>query len=127
MIYNDGFEMDDNLRVRECPNCGNEQFSERADFCRICGTSLFNTCEGTDVFDDYGNFDHHEEHNNPGNARYCELCGKPTAFFKNGFLKPFKEVKGASVQRFLGHTIELVSGNTAKVLDDPDDDGELPF
>ena len=30
MIYNDGFSMDENLRVTQCPKCGNEQFSEDA-------------------------------------------------------------------------------------------------
>ena len=28
MIYNDGFQMDDNLRVTKCPKCGNEQFDD---------------------------------------------------------------------------------------------------
>lgn len=32
MIYDDGIAMDENGRAKACPVCGNEQFSEDADF-----------------------------------------------------------------------------------------------
>lgn len=127
MFYNDGFGMDENLRVKECPNCSNEEFSDKAEFCRICGTALFNVCEGEDIYDYNGDFNHHEDHRNLGNARFCEICGKPTFFLTHKFLKPFSEVKHPAADRFLAHNIPAVSGNTAQLLSDPDDDGELPF
>ncbi|MBO5571073.1 MAG: hypothetical protein J6A79_19425 [Clostridia bacterium] len=127
MFYNDGFEMDENFRVKECPKCGNEEFSDEAGFCRICGTALFNACAGEDIYDYNGDFNHHEDHKNPGNARFCEICGKPTFFFSEKFLKPFTEIKHPSTERFLSRGIPVVTGSTAQLLSDPDDDGELPF
>ena len=101
MKYNDGFTMDENLRVTECPNCGNEEFSENADYCRICGTSLYNVCDGEDIYNYRGEFDYHENHRNQGNARFCEKCGKPTAFYHSKFLKPYTEVKEQYVEQYL--------------------------
>lgn len=102
MIYEDGVPMDNDLKMARCPKCGNEQFSEAAEFCRICGTYRYNLCEGDDIYDSYGNFDHHEQHRNAGNARFCEVCGKPTLFFKEGFLCPFENVNWPySVQQIL--------------------------
>jgi len=46
MIYNDGYITDSNLRFMSCPRCGNEEYSEEAVFCRICGFSAYNDCEG---------------------------------------------------------------------------------
>ena len=54
MIYKDGYPMDSNLRVTACPLCGNEEFSDDAEFCRICGTVLYNNCEGQRIYDDFG-------------------------------------------------------------------------
>lgn len=92
MMYDDGFPMDDNLRVTECPRCKNSQFSTEANFCRICGTSLYNLCEGEEVYDYNDVYQGMEQHRNPGNARFCEKCGKPTSFLKEKFLLPFNEV-----------------------------------
>ena len=83
MFYNDGVEIDRKGRVLICPNCKNEEFSDKADFCRVCGTSLYNKCAGE--WDDSAEY--YEVHNNPGNARFCETCGKPTLFYELGFLK----------------------------------------
>lgn len=126
MIYNDGFSMDKNLRVNQCPKCGNEQFSEDAEFCRICGVSLFNYCEGEDIFDYNGNFDHTETHKNCGNARFCEKCGKPTIFFNQKFLFPYDEVKEEYVEHFLKSNPTAISGNTVMVLAGSDEDSDDP-
>lgn len=91
MIYNDGFETDENLRFVKCPRCGNEEFSSDAKFCRICGLPVFNECEGSQEFDSFGNVTSFY-HRNPGNARYCEQCGKPTMLYKETLLKPYKDV-----------------------------------
>ena len=88
MIYNDGYETDNNLRFVHCPRCGNEEYSQEARFCRICGLPVYNECEG--IYDqDEGMY---QIHRNPGNARYCEFCGQPTMLLKEKLLKPYTAV-----------------------------------
>lgn len=116
MIYDDGFAMDENLRVIRCPKCGNDRFSDDAGFCRICGILLYNLCEGEDVFGFRGNFDHREEHKNCGNARFCETCGRPTAFFRETYLLPYDEVREECVERFLQSNPAAISGNTLMLM-----------
>ena len=83
MYYSDGVKYDpETCRVKICPVCGNEEFSEDADYCRICGTDLFNRCENGDNFG---------QHPNPSNARFCEQCGAPTNYFKRGLLKKYTD------------------------------------
>ena len=115
MMYDDGFPMDENLRVTECPRCKNEQFSQEADFCRICGTPLYNLCDGKEIYDYQGNYQDTEYHKNYGNARFCEKCGKETRFFKEKFLKPFNEIKKQSLEQF-------TSDNPFEILDDIEDE-----
>lgn len=125
MRYNDGFPMDANLRVIECPKCGNEEFNKDADYCRICGTTLYNVCDGEDIFDYNGDFDHHDEHRNHGNARFCEKCGKPTAFFNAKFLRPYTEVKEEYVDQYLQENADGFLDTSSQSSDE--EDGELPF
>ena len=91
MIYNDGYETDSNLRFVRCPKCGNEEFSNNAQYCRICGFQAYNECEG------YYDQDQCEQitHKNVGNARYCESCGQPTVLLKAKLLKHYTEVQAA--------------------------------
>ena len=63
-------------RVQKCPKCLNEDNDSDADFCIMCGTSLTNVCDG--IESDYD--DQIYTHSNPANARFCRLCGKPTAY-----------------------------------------------
>lgn len=131
MIYKDGYTVDGNNRILECPNCHNEEFSGNASFCRICGQLLYNRCEGYRDYD--GDFNFHE---NPGNARFCEICGRKTQYFIEGFLKPWGDVNGNS-NPGVGDSPtyrrenELPEPNPASEpqsfanLDD--DDGDLPF
>lgn len=86
MKYNDGVQMNDNMRVVICPKCRNEEYGDDAKYCRICGQMLFNECRGGDY--NGGAY----EHRNPGNARFCELCGAETRFFQDGLLKPWVTV-----------------------------------
>lgn len=84
-----GIDLDDNNRVIQCPVCKNTEFSDDVDYCRICGTKLFNRCEGTwNEFDNYL-----MTHDNPGNARFCETCGKPTSFLKENILEPWHKAE----------------------------------
>lgn len=91
MIYNDGVPYNsDTLRVKICPICKNESFSNTAQYCIICGNSLYNTCEGT-LTNNYNGESYYDNiHCNPSNARFCETCGKPTLFFKKGLLIDYK-------------------------------------
>ncbi len=123
MIYNDGLPMDENLRVTQCPKCGNEEFSRDADFCRICGTSLYNVCDGEDIYDYHGNYEGHENHKNLGNARFCEKCGKPTYFFNSGFLLPFDQVRDQLTVKYL----QEVPGAIAEEDPFSNDYDEMPF
>lgn len=89
MIYNDGYKTDSNLRFVSCPKCGNEEYSEKAMYCRICGFSAYNECEG--YYDN--DIGEHISHRNAGNARFCEFCGQPTMLLKEKLLKPYAEVQ----------------------------------
>lgn len=93
MILNDGFEMDDKLRVVACPKCGNEQMSDDAQFCRICGGPLYNLCEGVPEYDNYGNIEDRPQHKCHGNSRFCEKCGSKTTFLTLGYLFPFEKIQ----------------------------------
>jgi hypothetical protein len=93
MIYNDGYDVDKKFRVIKCPNCENEVFSDNAFHCKICGTKIYNICEGEPNYDNYGNIENYTYHDNHGDARYCEQCGRMTYFFKEGFLRPWEEAK----------------------------------
>ena len=87
MIYNDGVEYDaESLKVKICPVCQNEVFRPDAEYCIICGTSLYNNCEGEPDEGYNGERIYINIHKNPSNARYCEICGRPTYFFKNSIL-----------------------------------------
>lgn len=90
MIYRDGYATDNNLRFVSCPKCGNEEYSQNALYCRICGFSAYNECEG---YYDQEQCEH-INHRNVGNARYCEYCGQPTMLLKEKLLKPYTEVQG---------------------------------
>lgn len=116
MIYDDGFSMDDNLRVTKCPRCENKQFDDAAEYCRICGTPLFNMCEGQEEWDDFGNLVDRNYHKNHGNARFCEKCGRPTEFFRLKLLRPYNEV----MDKYQNQYSERCPLNN-------NDSGELPF
>jgi hypothetical protein len=113
MIYNDGYETDENLRFIKCPRCGNEEYSSDAKYCRICGFPAYNECEGSPDYDEYGNNQGFYTHRNAGNARYCEYCGKPTMLFKEKYLKAFNEVNVAAPAEEEVFPFDL--------------DGEMPF
>ena len=90
MNYTDGVPYDpDTLKVKICPVCENEEFSSNASFCKICGTNIYNLCEGTY----YQGEDDLVRHPNPSNARFCELCGQPTLYGKEGILPNWKAYK----------------------------------
>jgi hypothetical protein len=85
-----GIRTNENLRFIKCPVCGNDEFSYDAEFCRICGSAIFNYCQ--DMYDESGyRISTGCGKPNPGNARYCEYCGNPTLLFK--YLTDWEEEK----------------------------------
>lgn len=87
MIY-DGIELDKNKRVLVCPICNSEQIGTNDEFCKICGTRLYNFClnfnsEGLDYCNSGEKLD--------GNARFCPYCGNKTYFLQENILKPWKK------------------------------------
>ena len=92
MIYNDGVEMDNELKVTLCPRCENEVMSEGAEHCKICGLSLYNYCLGEIISDPNSNHpDYTEYHKNVSDARFCESCGAATTFFEQNILEPWEK------------------------------------
>jgi ribosomal protein S27E len=126
MKYNDGVEMNENMRVVICPKCHNEDFGEPAFYCRICGQALYNECNGGDGNGAY-------EHKNPGNARFCEYCGAENRFFKDGLLVAWdKLTKGDDGNAIpSAFNSSSLSVNESKIaynsFSADNDDGELPF
>lgn len=141
--YNDGVPYDEQtLRIMQCPRCHNREFSGSAQYCRICGTSLYNFCDGGEE-DERGEvwYDEKNRHPNPSNARYCETCGRPTFFFINRILCDYTKFKPDNVESHLSLNDsiyqEIVSAPESEGyllpsaqtqgLVSSDDDGVLPF
>ena len=83
MIYIENIKVDSKGRLVECPVCKNTEFSEDAEYCRICGLSRHNECIPED---------NSYPHINPANARYCEYCSAKTTFFQHNLLLPWNVV-----------------------------------
>ena len=70
------------LRVNTCPKCLYKKHLPDAAFCIMCGTDLYNRCDGSN--------EQHEAHTNPPHARFCRCCGRPTSY--SVFLPAFTEM-----------------------------------
>ena len=44
MIYTENIQVDDQGRFVECPVCKNTEFSDDAQYCKICGMNRSNLC-----------------------------------------------------------------------------------
>ena len=77
IYYPEDIPTDRYKRVTVCPNCQSDCCHVTGDCCP-CGTSIFNLCPEC-------------RYANPGNARYCEICGHSTVYYQKGFIKPWLE------------------------------------
>lgn len=80
--YPEAFQMDPYKRTLQCPLCSSRHIS--GDKCSVCGTYIFNYC--MDFFNDSGDC----TYSNPGNNRYCEMCGSETYFYKRRLLSSWE-------------------------------------
>lgn len=87
LYYPEPNPMDSYRRVKFCPKCNNQIKAGSGEKCSVCGTYIFNFCssyfEGNAVECSYAN---------PGNCRFCEICGKPTYYYTQGFLRPWNDI-----------------------------------
>ena len=83
MIYPGTSEITERGLALRCPSCGNTDLSPEKDYCLRCGESRRNLCHPADGLA--------PRHTCPPNARYCEQCGSPTAFFLGGLLEPWNQ------------------------------------
>lgn len=124
MKYNNIYELNQRGRATVCPQCQNEDISDDADYCEICGASLINRCTNPEC-----------KAIGSGKARFCKKCGSETEFGKNGYLKPWNyetdeiEIDELSegeieinIDELEGHTENMVEIEIAQ--DDEYDNGE---
>ena len=71
------------ISILLCPICGNEQFSQSAQYCRICGTPAYNFCTREGFWESC-------HHVNSTNARFCELCGSSTEYANRNILRDWQ-------------------------------------
>ena len=82
---------DETGRVSLCPVCRNEEFSESARYCRICGLPLRNACAG----------DSRCGRTAAPGAAYCAFCGSETIYARRGLLPDWKEVREDYIRRLI--------------------------
>lgn len=99
LYYPEAKPMDRYKRVEYCPKCNNQIKAGSGEICSVCSTYIFNFC--TSYFEDNS-----EEcsYANPGNCRFCEMCGKPTYYNTNGFLKSWDVIPLVSEESALYKT-----------------------
>lgn len=110
-------------RFEFCPQCGNTVFSEKAEYCRMCGFHLYNECTNADEWvtaSDCG-------HRFLGDARYCELCGAPTTLFRRGVLLAWDAIVQAG-----GNAADGIDPDDRRLYEKEaasaaDDDEDMPF
>jgi len=87
-------QIDENGRFSLCPRCGNNDISDEATYCKMCGFYLFNKCINDSAYNDsIVNFDYRQYCGaiNDGDARYCEHCGSPTILTRAGLVTTWEE------------------------------------
>ncbi len=78
--------MDQYKRTLICPSCNRDLSNITGERCHKCGTYIFNFCS-----DFFHQDDGDCSYANHGNARYCEMCGKPTYYFEKGHIRAWQD------------------------------------
>ena len=86
IYYPDEYPIDSFKRALVCPKCHRDIRHGTGDRCPFCGTCIFNFCSG--FFDPGGSVCSCA---NPGYARYCEVCGRPTYYQEINCLKDWQD------------------------------------
>lgn len=86
IYYPEEIRTDCYKRVLSCPVCHSASVDASGERCSVCRTYIFNFC--TSFFEESSD---ECSYTNPGNARYCEICGRPTYFYRKGLLHPWQE------------------------------------
>jgi ribosomal protein L37E len=95
VFYHSHIKMDRYKRVLECPVCHSKHFN--TDKCSRCSTYIFNYCDQYFVSgDDICGF------SNPAASRFCEMCGKPTYFYRRGLISHWEEEANAEASYISG-------------------------
>ncbi|NMB26379.1 MAG: ImmA/IrrE family metallo-endopeptidase [Firmicutes bacterium] len=81
MQQHSSVDTNENGRFLACPQCGNKDFADDANYCRLCGIPLYNHCTALET-----TFVVQCGEVNRGDARYCEFCGAETMLFSKGLL-----------------------------------------
>ena len=85
IYYPEEIPMDQYKRALVCPFCKKDLSNITGDKCIPCGTYIFNFCS------DFFNQDNGKcSYANLGNSRYCEICGKPTYYYKKDYLSTWQ-------------------------------------
>lgn len=105
MKYRNFVELNKNGRAIICPKCDNEDIGESDQYCKICGSYLYQECQERKC-----------EVKLDSNARHCTQCGGITTFYYNEFLEKWDTEK------------EEIDDKLRNLnLDDIDDDFDVPF
>ncbi len=93
MIYNDGYNLDQDGRAVICPICQNEEILD-GNHCKICGIYIINRCSNTEGYqNDYNEWVQPCGVIAEGNARYCIHCGEKTTYYANTLLEDWTNFK----------------------------------
>ena len=84
VTYGPKIPQDRYKRADRCPICDTDLQKVPGDACPLCRLCIFNDCSSYYEGDPCG-------HINPGNHRYCEVCGKPTYYFVKKVLRAWDE------------------------------------
>ncbi|NTW70642.1 MAG: ImmA/IrrE family metallo-endopeptidase [Eubacteriaceae bacterium] len=88
LTYSDSYNVDLNGRAFPCPKCGNDHYGKDDESCNVCGSGLVNMCTNPTCSTFYLN---------DGESRYCNDCGSPTTFLRDGILNDWIISKEISI------------------------------
>ena len=87
VYYPDEYPADAFKRALVCPKCHKDIRHITGENCVFCGTCIFNFC--SEFFSKAGNGCTYA---NPGYARFCEMCGKPTCYNEMNCLRDWRDI-----------------------------------